>query len=373
MRKILDLDKGHLFTNMPDGNESSLPGFIQEARGTAQETAGFASDFASRAATIPDEMKRAVNEAIGYNKEFVEMRQTALSDYFSAPDVAGAKFGTEFLPSGEANPDFIFNPFRRNEAISQYVNTEFTPFSTYNYILGLAEGSAADIMEAGTRSFNAQAIAAQAASDSARTHYTDVLNEFRVSEDIRLREMEIARRGTGGGLSTAQSLATIRQSLTNVAENLMGRRKRNLETSGEEYLGTDEIEQEFEMERRYLQEAGLSDAEINREMAKWMNQDDVISSFSQMEGGKVVEGVREVEQPSGGVREFPSYEYQPRGYTPPRNWLQKVSDTIFRGGGTPTVAPTSSNLQRGVSNVDSFTSDFTLSNPKEPDRPYFGY
>lgn len=186
-----------------------MPDYVTSARGAAQNAQGVAADFASKSFTIGDELKRAVQEALDYNKDVLDVRSSALSEYLKAPSDASAMFGVQTFGEGEkagqANPDFVWNPFERNKLINDFISTKEIPFMSANAILGAREGTIADTVTAGTNAFRAQAAAAQAAAETANTTYTNVLNEFLKGEELRQNERSLdiqeysARRSGGGG------------------------------------------------------------------------------------------------------------------------------------------------------------------------------
>jgi hypothetical protein len=181
--------------------DTKLPDYIGQARSRAEEAASTAGQMTAGGYTIADELKKVLNEALDYNKDILEPRATALSDYMAAPAQARARFNTPTLATGEANRNYIFNPFEANKAIADYVKTKEIPFLALNSILGFRQQGEADLLRSATGAYNAEVAAAQAASEAARQVYSDVLNEFKTSEDIRLREADL--KNTGGYTATA--------------------------------------------------------------------------------------------------------------------------------------------------------------------------
>lgn len=190
-----------------------LPSAVTEARSEAGRLGSIASDYASSEYTIPDQLRKTVQEALDYNKDVIGMRSTALADYFAAPSQANAKFGVQQFgtgpQAGQQNPDFIFNPFERNAAIQGFVNNQSIPFNTANALLGMREGTIADTIDAGTRAFQSQSSAAQQRAQAARQNYADVLGEFKTVEDMKLEkrrldieELKAKQANSGSDLSS---------------------------------------------------------------------------------------------------------------------------------------------------------------------------
>ena len=174
-----------------------MPDYVQAARSDAGKLGKVAADYAASSFTIPDELKKVVQEALDYNKDVIGMRSQAFNDWSKSPADANVKFGVDKFTAGpqagQANPDFIFNPFERNKAISDYVSNSQVPFMTANTLLGLREGSTSDIINAGTRSFQAQSAAAEAAANAAQKTYEDALTEFKTLEDIKYKNKALAQ------------------------------------------------------------------------------------------------------------------------------------------------------------------------------------
>lgn len=179
------------------------PQSVTDARSNAAKLGATAADYASAAYTIPDQLKKTVQEALDYNKDIVGMRSKALADYQASPAQANTKFGVQQFSAGpqagQTNPDFIFNPFERNSTIQNYISNQSIPFSIANTLLGMREGTSADIINAGTHAFNSQATAAQAAANAARQTYEDVLNEYKTTTELNQAQQKINQSGTANG------------------------------------------------------------------------------------------------------------------------------------------------------------------------------
>lgn len=186
-----------------------IPSAVTEARSEAGRLGKIASDYAASSFTIPDQLRKTVQEALDYNKDVIQMRSTALADYMVAPDQANAKFGVQKFESGDkagqANPDYIFNPFERNSAIQSFIGNQSVPFSFANTLLGMREGTIDRTVDAGTRAFQAQVAATQAAAEAARQTYNDVLSEFTTKtqlqqeqERIEIAKLEANKKASSG-------------------------------------------------------------------------------------------------------------------------------------------------------------------------------
>ena len=187
--------------------DPTLPDYVTSARNDAQKMGQVANEYATSSFTIPDELKKVVQEALDYNKDVITNRAQTFSDYQKAPADAGVRFGVDKFSTGEQagqdNPNFIWNPYERNAATQQYVANKEVPFMMWNKLLGIREGTTADTVNAGTRAFGAQATAASGRADAARTKYSDVLGEYKLEEDLKqrafensIKERELALKGS---------------------------------------------------------------------------------------------------------------------------------------------------------------------------------
>lgn len=178
--------------------DSNLPDYILNARSQAENSATAANDFAVASATIPDQLKKAVSDAFSANQDLINERSKSFATMLSAPDVAESRFGTK-TTDGAVNQNYIWNPFERNQAISQFTSNATIPFTSQNYLLGLVRGSGADMINAGTRAFQAATTAKQGEVQIKRQSYTDALNEFLQTEDLKLKQAQEARLGATTG------------------------------------------------------------------------------------------------------------------------------------------------------------------------------
>lgn len=335
-------------TNPPaTGGTQQLPDFISGTRQDYIEAQDYANQYAAMAHTIPDELRKAVDEATGYNKEFIEMRSSALADYWSAPDVGEARFGAEFLPSGERNPDYIWNPFYRNAAIKEFTNSAFVPFNVFDSLYNIASGSATDLVNSLTNRFNAEATAAQNAAQAARQTYVDTLNEFQITEDIRLREAQIAKSGgSGGALTQSQKIGLLQDSMSQIANTLTTARGTNQQQYGSNFISTLDVENAFAAQEPFLLQAGWTPEQINAQKQIFMQEPNVLKASPGQQ--PFMTGEQEFDLPGGGSRTVGQYEYMDQA---PQK--QGFFAKLF-GSGQPTVAPTSNYVPTQIPNMSTY-------------------
>lgn len=181
--------------------DSVLPDYISKARSKAQNLGQQASQYAAGEYSIPDELKKVVQEALDYNKDVVSKRSSTFQDYLKAPEEGNVRFGVQNFSTGQqagqANPNFIFNPFERNKAIADFTSSQAVPFQTYNTLLGLREGTVADTVDAGTRAYQAASQDALGRATGAQDEYKTLLDEFKTQKDFDLRERELEQKQQG--------------------------------------------------------------------------------------------------------------------------------------------------------------------------------
>ena len=166
-----------------------IPADIVTARQRSEKATSSLGQYLKKGATIEDELRKTVGEAIDYNKDLIEMRESTMGGYLKAPAQARARF---LSPESE---HFVLNPYEASTAIADYVASKYVPYATTSALLSARRGQEEDIIGAGTRAFGAQTTAAQAAAEAARRTYQDMLGEYELGEDIRLREAQIAATG----------------------------------------------------------------------------------------------------------------------------------------------------------------------------------
>lgn len=153
---------------------------INQARNKAYLSAGQAGSAATRSGSVEAELKDKLNEAYNYNQDIVKPLDEATSSYLTAPQDARVKF------------ENIFNPFQREQLVSQYTQNQAKPMLSLASILGQRQGSLADTVTAGGNVYNqyAQNLQNQAILD--RQIYQDMLNEFQSDRNYQLDLEKIA-------------------------------------------------------------------------------------------------------------------------------------------------------------------------------------
>lgn len=162
---------------------AALPDFVNEARDKVTQAGDYMQGFAGKEYTISDELKKILNAGTQEGKtDWANIRSTTLSDYLAEPQKARAAY------RDPESANYIFNPAQSARAMAQDVQTKEIPFMTANTLFGMFTDQEGDIIQSGANVFNAQQAAARSAYDVARQTYSDVLDEFRLQEQLRAQE-----------------------------------------------------------------------------------------------------------------------------------------------------------------------------------------
>ena len=99
-------------------------------------------------------------------------------------------------------------PFTRERLASGFVGLESQLPLLQAGILGQRMGRISDVVQAGTNAFTAQTTQIANAADRARQTYLDLLDEFKTTEDLRLRQEAInaSRASSGPGFAERESI-----------------------------------------------------------------------------------------------------------------------------------------------------------------------
>jgi hypothetical protein len=165
----------------------AIPDYVTSARENAQNLGGALTGFAEHGATIQDELKQVLNDATSEGKKaWADVRGKALSDYLASPDEAYQTF------RNPSSPNYIFDPIKANQVVSQHIQGSEIPFFSANTLFGMMTKQEPEMIDAGTRAFQAKANAAQTAYNAAHQIYSDILNEFNTSEAGRRADEQLA-------------------------------------------------------------------------------------------------------------------------------------------------------------------------------------
>ncbi len=153
---------------MPNG--VPLPANIEQARTGAEAATKTAGQYASGQYTIGDILKQKTIDAYGASQDIVKPLDVATQDYLQAPGVAREKYQD------------IFNPFAREQLVSQYTGNQALPMLSLASILGQRFGRVEDTIGAGTRAYQAQGAQALGQAGLERQGYQDLLGQYQMQQ-----------------------------------------------------------------------------------------------------------------------------------------------------------------------------------------------
>lgn len=182
-------------TNMP----AVIPQNVEGARQGVTDAGNVLSQYAGKQYTIGDELKKVLDEATLPGKtDWSNITATTMADYLNSKDEAYAKYRS---PESE---NYIFDPAKSRQTMNEYSRGSQIPFLASSQLFGLMVKGEKDIVDAGTRAFQAKQAAAQTAYEVARNIYSDLLDEFKLTETLRQGDEELAikkmsAQNSGGG------------------------------------------------------------------------------------------------------------------------------------------------------------------------------
>jgi hypothetical protein len=148
-----------------------LPESVVQAREAASQAQQASGALGAMEPTISDVLRQKITEAYASNQDIVKPLDIATTEYLGAPMAAREKYQN------------IFNPFQRENLVQQYQGNKALPMLMYSNMMGNRLNTAEDIIGAGTRGFQAQVAAAQAAATQAQQYYTNLLNEYELTKE----------------------------------------------------------------------------------------------------------------------------------------------------------------------------------------------
>ena len=169
---------------------TGLPDYLTQAAQGAQTAQQSASQLGSYAGSIPDALKKAVQNAYKDNQDVLTQLDTATADYLQSPSEARVKFQN------------IWNPFQRESLVSQYTSNQAIPMLSYSGIYGQRMGRAGDLINAGVGAYQADVAAQQAVADAAQRAYENALQQYQLEEDRRRWEYEQSLANQPSALDT---------------------------------------------------------------------------------------------------------------------------------------------------------------------------
>lgn len=146
--------------------------YTQPAREGVQQAGEAYTGMLKEGASLPDQLKQAVQQKLDYNKDLIQQQSGAAADYFAAPAEARAMYQD------------VHNPFEREKLVSQYRTQQLQPYSTLTDLLGQRMGNVSDIISSGVQGWQGMTDAARAGTQLAQQGYQNVLGEYGMGTDM---------------------------------------------------------------------------------------------------------------------------------------------------------------------------------------------
>lgn len=164
-----------------------IPQNVNDARSGVAQAGSVLQDYAGKEFTIGEELKKVLNEATTPGKtDWANINATNMSNYLASPTKARAMY------RDPESPNYIFNPSQSAAAMAEYTQADEIPFLASTQLFGLMMGGEKDMIDSGTNAFKAKQAAAQAAYQVAQQTYSDLLDEFKLTETLRQADEELA-------------------------------------------------------------------------------------------------------------------------------------------------------------------------------------
>jgi hypothetical protein len=193
---------------------------LQSTRGAYESAERAATQAESSAISLPTMLKEALNKKFSADNPLVQGREQALQNYLTVAERAPLDVTAK---SAGGNSDVVYSPLEQSSLIGAKRATAMAPLSTANYLLGLAEGGIADVVDSTSRAGQAEASRLRGNASLARQSYTDLFSELaaRAEEERRrkddefrerqfqesIRQFNVGQSGKGGGFDLSGLLS----------------------------------------------------------------------------------------------------------------------------------------------------------------------
>lgn len=169
---------------------------LESARNNAQTTSANAGQFAAGSYNVESELRKKLEDAYNANQDIVKPLDESTQSYLAAPAEGREKYQD------------IFNPFQRENLVSQFQGNKAIPMLSYSNLYGSRVGSIADQMSAGTGAYNAQTALAQNQAQQAQQLYQNLFGEYDADRKFALEQQKASQTdgGIGDILSTVKTL-----------------------------------------------------------------------------------------------------------------------------------------------------------------------
>lgn len=196
--------------------QTNVPPEVEIARANASKAGADLASVAGAEPMIADVLRQKIIEAYNSNQDITIPLDKATTTYLGAPQAAREKYQD------------IFNPFQRENLVSQYQGNAALPMLSLSNIFGSRVGSQADTINAGASAYGGIVAGKKANYDALRSLYGDLYSEYVGGQQLQGDEADrqLAREkfeydkthsGSGGGGTAGERLEPTVQSAINDA------------------------------------------------------------------------------------------------------------------------------------------------------------
>lgn len=236
----------------------TIPDEVKQAREAATATGNKLGAMSAAEGSISDVLRQKIIEAYQNNEDITVPLDAATQTYLNAPQAAREKYQN------------IFNPFQRENLVSQYQGNAALPMLSLSNIYGNRVGRIDDTIGAGTRAYSASVEAARNTAEMATQNYKNLLDEYVTGEQLGLdrekfeySKLQDSRSGSGTGIP---GVTTADQNTAETWDELV-----NIRDSNGNLIRTRSADEVWTMINRDQGALSVSGVDVNA-LWKWQKQ-----------------------------------------------------------------------------------------------------
>lgn len=166
---------------------------LQSARSAYEGAERQATQAESSSISLPTMLKEALNKKFSADNPLVQGRERALENYLTVNESAPLDVTHR---SAGGRSDVVYSPLEQSSLIGARRAAATAPLSTANYLLGMAEGGIADVVDSTSRAGQAEVSRLKGNAQLKRQTYQDIFSEIaaRAAEEQQRRDNEYRER-----------------------------------------------------------------------------------------------------------------------------------------------------------------------------------
>ncbi len=168
--------------------------YITPLKQQADQARATATAYSVAGTTLPDELRRAVQEKLDYNQPLVEKLSQAESAYMGSAPATRERLRTSLAPEGAA-----VNPFQLENIVGQERALAYQPVSMYSNMLNQRGTSLNDLITTTTNAWKAPQALAESQAQSAEKTLASSIENYWKEKEYNLKVAELAQKASGAG------------------------------------------------------------------------------------------------------------------------------------------------------------------------------